>query len=278
MGATMGTAESNMKRHLRIGVIVGILGGALLGQLDGSSIILDELNRSFSFLYILAFLVFSFCTYSLLCSFVMSVLCFAGCFAQQIFKKQLTNNQILTLYSGAFCLAAIFFLVFFKQSGLVGGFLKQRIMGSLIVIFPAGLFIAACTGMGISYFYEKYHNKYLLQGVCLFLNAGIVLLADGLWLVFLNMHLLKNPSFTLRIAVNLISIFAFLAVLKVFFSSITRLRHTGKIAMIKISAIVALNCVLLTAVEWSIAAFDTGSATPREKTSLPSPAHGNPAN
>jgi len=267
-----------MKKHLRTGVIIGILGGALLGLLDGSLIILDELNRSFFFIYILALLVFSVCMYSLLCSIVMTVFCFAGCFAQNLFKKQLTGNQILAMYSGAFCLAAIFFLVFFKQSGLASGFLKQRIIGSLIVIFPAGLFIAAATGMGISYFNEKYHNKNLLAGVGLLLAAAVVLLADGLWLVLLNMHLLINPPFTVSIAANLVSVVIFLAVLKVFFNSFVRLSHIIKIPVVKIIGLVALNCMLFTAVEWSIAAFDGGSAAPVVKTSLPSPAHRNQAN
>jgi arylsulfatase A-like enzyme len=253
----MGNSGSNISHHLCIGVIVGVLGGALLGQLDGSLIILDELSSSFSFLYILTFLVFSACIYSVLCSFAIAMLSFAGCYVHHKIKKQLTDYQLLGIYSGAFFLAAISIFVLFNQSGLVSGFLKERIIGSLIVIFPAGLFIAATAGMGISYFYEKYHNKYLLQGVCLLLTAGIVLLADGLWLVLLNIHLLKNPSFTVRVAINVVSIFTFLAVLTVFLKSFARLRYINKTNWLtRALTIIILNCILVTAVEWSIAAFD----------------------
>ncbi len=270
----MGNAGSAMKKHIRISVAVGVWGGALLGQLNGSLIILDELNRTFSFLYILVFLVFSVCLYSLLCSFMMAAFCFAGCYAQNKIKKQLTDNQILGAYAAVFSLAAIFCFVLFSQSGLFCGLLKQRLIGSLFIMFPTGVFIAASVGLGICCFKETYHDTKLLPGMCLFLIAGIILLADGLWLVFLNMHLLQNPSVILRLVVNLVSVAACLAVLYVFLNSVARLKHMKQIPVIKIIAIAGLNCLLLTAVELSIGTFVAGSAAPRVESALGNQANG----
>ncbi|MEI6127443.1 MAG: sulfatase-like hydrolase/transferase, partial [Pseudomonadota bacterium] len=176
-------------------------------------------------------------------------------YVQKKIHRQCTDAQILSIYSLLFLISAGLFFMAMRQSGLVDGNFNNFISGAVLILFPLGLFMVFCAGGGWFSFPEIRYTKKLYLAAAFFLIAWQLLLADGLWLMLLNGNLLKKQPFFWRGIINLVSLLTFLSVLKVFLDSVARVRDSKKISAVKIISALALNFLLLPAVEWSTEHF-----------------------
>lgn len=248
----MANFTNNVKNHIFMSATVGIFGGAVFGQIDGTLNLLHYIPHSFSYIHILSFLAFSVIIYSLLSCLIMTALCFVVQFGQFLFYRQLKNRHDLGLYAGLFLFVALLLFLFFTKSILASTSLQRRIIDSIVVVLPAGLFTAIFTGLGISYLNKKNQNKKLCLITSLFLCFWTVLLANGVMLVSLNQHLLSGFSSSLRIIMQCIVILSNIAILIVLFYTLSRLWQMKALSLNKMVAILLLNCLLLPVLEWGI--------------------------
>ncbi|MCX5905212.1 MAG: hypothetical protein NTV89_17470 [Proteobacteria bacterium] len=193
----MDKVKINLTKIIGMSCAIGIAGGALAGQLDASLIVVQSLQESFVFTHILALLATAACAYTALGSFIMTILGAGSCWALSMTTKRMYQNYLPGIWAG------LLFAVIVSLS-IANGPLQQRFIGAAFVLFPLGLCIAACIVFFVNWLIERLHNKpFILPGLML-LIVWLIFSANGLWLLSLNNHALKETSTGFRIIVNLI--------------------------------------------------------------------------
>jgi len=244
----MDTVKINLKKVVGMSCAVGIAGGALVGQLDASLLLVQSLQYQTAFTSIVVLLASGACTYAVLGGFIMATLGAGSFWALSMTTKRMYQNHIPGILAGLLCAVIV-------SVSVASGPLKQRFIEAAFILFPLGLCVTVGIVFLVTWLIERLHNKLFVLPGLLLLVVWLVLLANGFWLLFLNNDALREMSVVVRIIVNVI-LFASLAILFISLINIWgSLMHKRKIYVKRLITVLSLLLIILFVSEWIVDAY-----------------------